>query len=72
MCINKGKIMAKAEKVEEVQLIKARCLQRFSYGGKDYKSNDVYQGEKSDIELLTDNGFIDAHKDAVAHAESLK
>jgi hypothetical protein len=64
--------MAKAEKVETAQLIKARCLQRFSYGGKDYKVNDVYQGEESDIETLTGNGFVDAHKDAVAHAESLK
>lgn len=64
--------MTKTQKPVENTKIKARCLQRFSYQGVAYAVNDIYQGNKADIELLTSNGFVDAHKDAVAHAEGLK
>jgi hypothetical protein len=62
--------MAKVEKTEA--LVKARCIQRFSYDGKAYSVNDIYEGSQENIATLKENGFIDPHKDAVAYAEGIK
>ncbi|MES2500136.1 MAG: hypothetical protein V4570_06355 [Pseudomonadota bacterium] len=59
-------------KIEKNELIKARCLQRFTHEGKEYLVNDIYTGSQDDIKSLTENGLIDSHKDAVSYAESLK
>jgi hypothetical protein len=64
--------------VEEVKAekkggnVKARCIQRFSFNGESYSVNDVYTGSQEDVDNLKENGFVDAHPDAVAYAEGLK
>jgi hypothetical protein len=62
--------MAKTDKAES--LIKARCIQRFSYEGKAYSVNEIYTGSSENVETLKANGLVDPHKDAVAYAEGLK
>lgn len=52
------------------QLVKARVLVKLRFGDKDRQPDDVISGTAAEIKGL--QGTVDADKDAVAYAESLK
>lgn len=49
------------------KLKKARVLTRFSFGGKNYKPDDVLELDLETIKHLAENGVIDTHPDAVKY-----
>jgi len=46
-----------------------RVLQSFEHEGVAYRANDLFEGDDKTVAAFHDSGHVDAHPDAVAHAE---